>query len=321
MFYDTKNYFGVDPTIRVKDSFVLGDWLFYNPQTSEPKIIDLTMIYNYTTYDKYDATLAYSYGQKVTYFGGLFVANQVVAIGEDPVNYDTHWDRLGDSYQDATDIEFDSEFRYAFNQIKHIPVYRPVCTYATDPDKNANNVRGKLFRFSHRYKFFDNSYTRYSAFSDITLPQYDESYNGEVVGDLDQFNCIDIRVPLHSSALVKEIDIIFQETGGDWMRAKIINRQDITLLNQTYYTYRFYNTDSAYDPIDDSVFKEPHDSVPREANSMEIINKNILAFGGVKEGFDNIDKNDIDVLLTPVMEDITVSNAETTLRRDRKSVV
>ena len=56
LFYDNKNYFGVDPVIRVKDAKVLGDWLFFNPQTSEPKVIDLTMIYNYTTYDAYDAT-------------------------------------------------------------------------------------------------------------------------------------------------------------------------------------------------------------------------------------------------------------------------
>lgn len=316
LFYDTKNYFGVDPAIRVKDSFVLGDWLFYNPQTSEPKIIDLTRIYNYTTYPAYDATETYTYGRRVTYFGGLFLANQAVAIGEDPVNYDSKWDRIGDSYQDATDIEFDSEFRYAFNQIKHIPVSRPICAYATDPDKNANNVRGKLFRFSHRYKYFDNSYSRYGAYSTITLPQNDETYNGEVVGDLDIFNCIDVSIKLHSAALVKEVDIIFQETGGDWKRAKIVNRQDIELLDQLYYVYRFYNTDSAFDQIDDDHFLEPYDALPRVANSMEIINKNILAFGGVTEGFDNLDKNDIDVTLTPEMESLTIPNKYEVLRRN-----
>ena len=316
LFYDTKNYFGVDPNIRVKDSFVIGDWLFYNPQTSEPKIIDLTRIYNYTTYAAYDTTLTYTYGQKVTYFGGLFLADEAVAVGEDPVSYSSKWTRIGDSYQFGTDIEFDSEFRYAFNQIKHIPVYRPICAYATDPDKNANNVRGKLFRFSHRYKYFDNSYSRYGAYSTITLPQNDESYNGEIVEDLDNFNCIDVSVKLHSAALVKEIDIIFQETGGDWKRAKIINRQDITLLDKTTYTYRFYNTDSAFDQIDDDHFLEPYDDLPRMANSMEIINKNILAFGGVTEGFDNIAKNDIDVILTPEMQDLTIPNKYEVLRRN-----
>ncbi len=332
MFYDTKNYFGVDPNIRVKDSFVLGDWLFYNPQTSEPKIIDLTMIYNYTTYAKYDATLTYTYELKVTYYGGLFMANQAVAIGENPVSNTDHWDRIGDSYQDETDIEFDSELRYAFNQIKHIPVYRPVCVYGTDTEKNANNVRGKLFRFSHRYKFFDNSYSRYSAYSDITLPQYDEYYNGEVPGDLDQFNCIDVKIPLHSASLIKEIDIIFQETGGDWKRTKIINRRDITLINQIHYTYRFYNTDAAignwhyegsnivFEPIDDTIFFEPYDAVPRVANSMEIINKNILTFGGCVEGFDNLDKNDIDVLLTPEIQNISIAESQEISGRRRDNI-
>jgi len=325
IFYDPKNYFGLDPLKPFKDSFVLGDWLYFNPRESEPKMIHISMALNYTKalkeldgYSIYDSTATYLYGDKVAFFGGIFLANEAVATGENPVTDQDKWDRIDDCYQDASDIEFDSEFRYAFSVIKHIPVYRPVCVYASNPNHYANNVRGKLFRFSHRYKYFDNSYSRYSAFSDITLPQYAENYNGEVPDDLDQYNCIDVKIRLHSAALIKEIDIIFQETGGDWKRAKIINRKDIGILNEVSYTHRFYNTDSAYEAIDDTYFGEPYDSVPKKANSQEIINKNILCFGGCTEGFDNINKNDICVSLTPEIEaiDIPEGLAVGGLRRD-----
>ena len=327
IFYDPKNYFGLDPLKPFKDSFVLGDWLYFNPRESEPKIIHISMALNYTKalkeldgYSIYDSTATYLYGDKVAYFGGIFLASEAVAVGETPVTDQDKWDRIDDCYQDETDLSgnphYDSEFRYAFNVIKHIPVKRPVCTYASNPDHHANNVRAKLFRFSHRYKYFDNSYSRYSAFSDVTLPQYDEYYNGEVPEELDEFNCIDVNIPLHSAALIKEIDVIFQETDGNWKRAKIINRQDIELIDQISYTHRFYNTDSAYEAIDDTYFGEPYDSVPQKANSQEIINKNILCFGGCTEGFDNIPKNDIDVSLTPEAEAIEISDSITWVIRN-----
>ena len=327
IFYDPKNYLGFDPTKPIKDSFVLGEWLYINPRESEPKMLHIEMLFSYTKALKgldrhsiYDETLDYLYGDKVAFFGGIFLATTTVAAGETPVTHTTKWERTGDCYQDETDIEFDSEFRYAFNVIKHIPVYRPQCIYATDENKHANNVRGKLFRFSHRYKYFDNSYSRYSAFSDVVLPIHDEYYNGEVPNSLDEFNYINVVIPLHSAALVKEIDIIFQETGGVWKRAEIINRKDINLLYQISYTYKFYNTDSAYEVIDDTYFHEPHDSVPKKANSQELINKNILCYGGSTEGFPNIDKNLIDVTLIPEIEAITIPDSEAVGGRRRDNI-
>lgn len=317
IFIDTKNYWGLNPAYPMRDITMIGDWLYFNPRVSEPKVIDVEMAYNYTNYDAYDATLAYIYGDYVTYYGGLFRANTSIVAGQTPVTHTAKWDRVGDSYQNETDLEFTSEFYYAFNVIKHRPVYRPVCSYGTDPDKNDNNVRGKLFRFVDRYKYFDNSYSVWSSHSDVVLPLNDEYYNGEIPGDLDYNNYIKVAISLHSAALVKEIEIGFQEIGTDiWKRAKIINRQDIELLNELYYTYDFYNTDSAYYPLDPLEVAKIEDAVPRLANAQEIINKNILAYGGITEGFTNIDKNLIEVTLTPVIEAITIPDEIDVVRRD-----
>jgi len=306
IFRDTRNYFGLDPARPMKDPFVLGEWLYFNPITSEPKMIHLTMAYYYTActyrtvpgYYVYDATDTYLYGDKVSYFGGLFLALAAVAVGETPVTTPAKWDRIGSVYQDESFLQFDSEFRYAFNVIKQPPAHRPICNYATDAERSFNNVKGKVFRFTHRYKYFDNTYSVWGAYSDVMLPPDDESYNGEITGNDISNNYIEVRIPLFSAALIKEIELVFQEVDGNWRCAKVINRRDLDIITDIYYTHDFYN-DESYPEIDDTYINTSHDSVPRTANCQEIINKNILTYAYCKEGFNNLDKEDIDVSLTP----------------------
>jgi hypothetical protein len=320
IFTDTANYFGLDPRYPIKDCNMLGDNLYFNPRISEPKMINVVMAYNYMARTEWQPSPAtYVYGDKVRFFGGIFVANKNITVDRSPSTHTTDWDRVGNSYQDNTDLRFDSEFRYSFNVIRHIPVSRPDCTYGSDLTKNSNNVRGKLFRFSHRYKFYDDTYSLYGSYSNIVLPINDEYYNGEVPDNINLYNYIAVSVPLHSASLIKEIDIIFQETGGDWKRAKLINRQEQGLLDDIVYVYKFYNTDTAYEVIatgTSSNFYEIYDSVPRETATQELINKNILTYGRPKEGFNNIDKNDIQVSLTPEIVAITIPESNVGRSRD-----
>ena len=307
IFTDEKNFFGVDLRYPVKDWDMLGDKLYFNPRVSEPKMIDVTRALNYTTHEAWQS-IAYLYGDKVRFFGGIFVANVVAGItaGHSPSTHPTEWTRIGDSYQSETDLNFNSEFRYAFNVIRHIPVYRPICSFGSDATKNTNNVRGKMFRFSYRYKYFDNTYSLFSAYSDVTLPQDDEYYNGEVPDIITTNNYINVLLQLHSASLIKEVDLVFQETGKDWKRAKIVNRIEQAMLDDQTITYKFYNTDAAYEVVDENHFKEAFDSVPNKAITQELINKNILSYGGCTEGFDNIDKNEIKVSLTPELVPINI---------------
>jgi hypothetical protein len=318
IFIDRKNYFGLDMDYPMRDISMIGDWLYFNPRISEPKVIDVTMAYNYTNYDKYDSTLPYAYGEYVTYFGGLFRANQTVAIGETPCNTVSHWTRVGDSYQDESSIAFiDSEFRYAFNVIKSPPRDRITHSFRTDTTINSNNVRGKMVRFTHRYEYFDKSYSVFSAYSDITLPIEDENYDGEFIDDLRTNNFIRLDFTLHSSALIRSVEIFFQEIGESWRRCKTVNRREQGLLDNTEnFTYDFYNNEAYEVYADPTSILKIQDAVPPLANSQEIINKNILCYGGVTEGFDNIPKENIDVTLIPVIETMDVPLSVNTLLRD-----
>jgi hypothetical protein len=315
IFTDTANWFGFEYNYPVRDCSMIGDWLYFNTRVSEPKVIDVVRAYNYTNFSAYASASAYDYGNWVTYNGGLFLANTSVSAGQTPVTHPAKWDRIGDSYRDDTEIAFDSEFDYAFNVIKMPPTTRPIVAYGSDAHIQSNNVRGKIFRFSYRYRYFDNSYSVYSAYSDITLPEDDELYNGEIINDITVNNYITVSIYPHSPALVKEIEVVFQETSGNWKRIKVINRQEQIELNNFDMSFNFYNNESYID-VDLSKVEKIEDSVPQRANSQEIINKNILAYGGCLEGFFNVPKDEIDVDLTPVLVDITIPDSAGTTRRD-----
>ncbi len=316
VFHDTKNWFGLSLDYPIRDADMLGNYLYFNPRISEPKMIDVVRAWNYTYNVAWEGSpKTYLYGDKVRFFGGVFVANRAIGVDESPSKNPTYWDRTGNSYQDETDIEFDSEFEYAFNVIKHRPVYRPVVSFGSNIDKNANEVRGKFFRFTHRYQFFDYSYSVYGAYSDLTYAWYDEYYNGEIIGDVYYNNYIKVELPLHSAALVKKIEIVFQEINGDWKRCDVINRQDISLLAETTYVYDFYNNES-YTVVDQDEVIKIEDSVPRWANTQELINKNILVYGQPTEGFSNIDKNLIDVTLTPTIQALSIPGIVDIIRED-----
>ena len=318
IFHDTKNYFGLHKDYLMRDCRMLGTWLYFNPKISEPKMIDVDMAYNYSNYSAWSLYEEYVYGDKRTYCGGLFYAVGVATFGESPVTNPTLWERIGDSYQDETSLNFDSEFRYAFNVIKMAPVGYPQIAYGSDRNIYSNNVRGKMFRVASRYKYFDGTYSVYSAYSDVSKPPDDETWNGEILDDVNSNNYIAVTISLHSSALIKEAEIIFQEIGGDWKRCKIINRreQGLIAVDPPNFTYNFYNNE-AYEVIDPDFVTKIYDVVPRTAQTTEIINKNILCYGQCLEGFDNLKKDEIDVTLTPEPEAIeSIPDVGATLRNN-----
>ena len=317
IFLDTKNYFGLDPKHYLTDIRMLNTWLFFNPVTDQPKMIDVEMAYNYTNYpawDDSDTSASARYGDKYTWRGGLFVANKSISAGQDPSAATTKWDRIGSCYQDESTIGV-TEFDRAFFAIKVPPVDRVSLTYGTDTTSNFNNIKGRVFRFTHRYQYFDNAYSVCSAHSDLSLPIDDEIYSGEKILTTTFNNYIQVSLKLYSAALVKNIEVFFQELGGDWKRAVIINRQQQSTLDDVNYSFKFYNNES-YPVIEQEIPTRIYDAVPKLTASQEIINKNVLCYARCTEGFDNIDKDVIDVTLTATRSAITAFTGQDTLKRE-----
>jgi hypothetical protein len=94
-----------------------------------------------------------------------------------------------------------------------------------------------------------------------------------------------------------------------------IDRQNPDNINLSNTTFDFYN-DKTYEAVENAKVEIIYDAVPKEANAQEIINKNILCYGKLKEGFDNLDKYDLDVTLTPSEVEIEVGYEIDTIVRD-----
>ena len=318
IFIDEHNYLGLTPYELLTDIRMIESWLFFRTDSSEPKMIDVDMAYNYTFYPAYDDTdpsFSATTGDTYTFRGGVFRANQVTGAGEDPVNNASKWDRIDDCYMDESTVE-GSDFYKAFLAIKTPPLRRVTYGYGSDPSASFNNVAGKMFRFTYRYQYFDNSYSVCAAHSDVTRPTDSELYNGEKDATGTVNNYINLSFSLFSPALVKNVELYFQEIGGDWKRLAVIKRRDQSLLDTVGYTYKFYNNES-YPALAEGLADIIEDAVPRKAKAQEIINKNVLTYGGCTEGFDNLDKDDIDVTLTPAIKEMPVNATyEGDLRRN-----
>jgi len=294
---------------------MIKDWLFINPVTSQPKMIDVTRAYNYTNFPAWDSTKGdYVYGDRVTFFGGLFVVIATPTAGQSPSTHPTKWRRIGDSYQSESSTIGD-ELSVAFNMIKTPPIDVIKTAFGSDPSVSSNQVKGRVFRFCHRYQYFDDSYSVYSAYTGLSLPVDDELYSGEIIYSTTFNNYIALTFSLYSASLVKNIELFFQELEGSWYRLAVIKRQDQTLLDDVNYTHNFYNNES-YIAVPNSEVVKVQDAVPREAGSLEIINENILTLGKCTEGFDNLEKDVIDVTLTPEIKDIKQFTQEDTFKRN-----
>jgi hypothetical protein len=323
IFLDEANYLGLSHDTLMKDIRMIETWLYFNPKDTEPKMIDVDMAYNYANYDAYSAASAYTTGDVVTYKGGLFYANQAVSVSESPSSHTAKWDRIGNAYEGGVFFG-QSEFNFCFDSIKQPPVKRLGFNYGTEPYYAAgygvNNLRGKTFRFAYRYQYFDDAYSVFSAHSRPTLPVDGEVYNGEIIGETTINNHIVFQLPLGLPAIVKAVELVFQEGEGDWKVATTIERQEQSLLAAVVQEYKFYNNEN-YQSLDNSLPNVVASAVPREAGCQEIINLNTLLYGRCKEGFNSLQPGDLDVTLTPVAVELTDEFEVNTLRRDNGTVV
>ena len=307
---DTGGYFGIDEDYKMKDVKYFNGQIYFNTRSSEPKVIDINMALYYTTYSAWSDVTVYTSGNKVRFYGGVFNCLSTTSAGQSPYTTPAKWERLYDCYDNS-----DGQFSYAFNVLRCRPLYYPTFLYGSDTTKKYNNLRGRIFRLASRFIYYDDTRSVYSAISNVTLPTDDEGYNGEISGSVTTNNKLTISVNLGSAALVKYVEVVFQEAEGDWYRITTIDRKDLLYITSETTSIDFYN-DASYEAVDNNEINVVYDSVPRTANCQEIINKNTLLYAHCKEGFGNLDKNDIDVTLTPVKKEITVPPVIGTILRD-----
>ena len=189
---------------------------------------------------------------------------------------------------------------------KKMPSVPAICSYANNTSILINNLKNALYQFRYRWVYRDNSKSTWSAWSKLFTPvnvdslatEIDPRYNNEIQAIIytGPADCIKIEIGARRS---------LTNTFGNAILIDTLDKSILTLANNSPYTYAFHN-DSAYDYVDQPESILLYDYVPKKANSQELINGNLLIYGGLTEG------NDPEVLINADVVIDLVNNGENT---------
>jgi hypothetical protein len=164
---------------------------------------------------------------------------------------------------------------------RKMPLKAPVCQYGDTPNSTSNNLKSKLFQFSYRWVYNDNTKSTWSPWSKVFSPFNADDLTSDK--DLSKNNVIDVRYNNGSKDCYK-VEISARETigemFGDRLIIEVIEKNGNSNIDEVY---KFYN-DGVYLYGDIAESDLLFDYVPKKANSQELINGNILGYGGITEG-------------------------------------
>lgn len=163
-----------------------------------------------------------------------------------------------------------------------------VVSYQDDALVNINNLRSSLYQFRYRLRNRDNTLSTYSSYSKITSPVNPDDLASDV--DPTKNNNILLTIPDSGNADVTKIEIVARVLiandifSGDLL-IKVIDKEAESIGDNSSVDYRFYN-DSSYPPTDIQESLQLFDYVPDIANTQELLNGNVIIYGGITIGYD-----------------------------------
>lgn len=206
----------------------------------------------------------------------------------------------------------------------------PTAAYNDDASRSVNLMSGNLFQFRNQVVYLDNEYSALSTISKRPVPT---SEGTPAIGtDVAKNNNIIVSTHIGTNRVSRVI--ISARIGElDWFTIKDKNRADIILLPDTevdvaqeiyeaydpttgLYSFAFYN-DGLYNNLDVLETDLIADYVPLKAESVEILNGNVLALAGLTEGYLRPNPSII-LSVSTYQPDISIDNpdAATSLRVD-----
>ena len=195
--------------------------------------------------------------------------------------------------------------------LKYPHVKSPRVTAGTDQSVKKNMLRGKLFQFAVRYVYDDYEKSCWSPISKVALPS-DEDINGAYVLDISVNNIITIEVDT-GHPIVRRIEIAAREGNtGDWALVERLDKYDsngnILINSNNSYFYTFYNNKQK-EGLDQTDVADLFDYMPLEAGTQAVIEKNMMTYGDITEGYDNVPL-DIALSSTSELKKLTTSSSK-----------
>lgn len=187
---------------------------------------------------------------------------------------------------------YGSNWLSEYLDVAKVPPSIPIeCAYENDATVTVNNLRKKIFRFKYRFWYSDNQKSTWGSISEIPVP-----YNyTDPQSDTDPTkNCRIGCVIQTGDASVVKIEIAAQESLGNvfsnFFSVILLDKSDLTISSNDVYVWRFYNSEAyVFVDLDESILD--YDYVPDRANSQELLNGNVIIYGGIREGLDPVIPN------------------------------
>ena len=167
---------------------------------------------------------------------------------------------------------------------RSMPLISPICKYEDDSTTYINNLRSKLYQFRYRWVYRDFTKSTWSPWSrlfapanvDILATEIDPTKNNRISITYDSGDAEVVKIEIASR---QSIDTVF----SDPFLVKTIDKAAESIPNNNSIDYKFYNTE-AYPYLDVAESNELFDYIPLKANTQELLNGNIVIYGGITEG-------------------------------------
>lgn len=181
---------------------------------------------------------------------------------------------------------------------KNAPLIPPVCSYHDNLNVNSNNLRKKLFRFCYRWVYKNGEKSTFSPISSLPLPV--NGYDQTLQNNPGYNN--NISILMHSGGDdYKAIEVAGQininNTWSDFFLIDTLDRTEYGISPNSTYTYYFYNS-SSYNSIDPEETDLYFSWLPNKANTLEALNGNVIIYGGITNGYNNLLRSEVDVTVT-----------------------
>lgn len=171
------------------------------------------------------------------------------------------------------------------------------CVYGDDDGQSVNLLQGKLFQFIYQYVYSENEHSAWSTRSIRPVPLQEST--SSVGTNVTKNNHLVLSVNIGTNR-IKDVNVAARYSNYDWFTIKSASRAYILTLpaainvaSEIYeaydpatniYSIAFYN-DGLYTNIDPIETDLDYDHVPLKCETLENVNGNILALGGITEGY------------------------------------
>ena len=202
------------------------------------------------------------------------------------------------------------------------PSEPPTLTLTDTASDEENNLEEKFLTFSYRYKYLDGEYSALSPFTDFAFRPKTFFYDYSISSNesmVNRFSAVDIKFNT-GSKLVKEIEIVFKESGSNSLYAiESFNKENKGWSNNAEVSF-LYSNSKIKRVLNTDELGRLYDNVPLVAYSQEMLG-NRLMYGNYKENIDLLDskgkKIQVDLNLTKVSTPIEKGVPTETMRTNR----